>query len=252
MKDGESLVGEQGKVYSEKDLNAKLKPHGLQVVGGSLQSLDGFAVNSDNALTVTDFGAHPLPGVSGPVMAAADVGSKLDWLQSMAAIEGAALMWMALSTMATTSMREMKDAKDIKHALQTGKLAAKDAEIQSQQNEINAQREEAAKAFAVAMVIAVVSAYMVTTSFSGAAGAVSTAANAGYQAYSKDSGPQAKANEEKIKAMQHQKEQEMLQMGIDDAQANYDDSREMFKLALKIMSEYVERQSQTVQAFTRS
>ena len=150
--------------------------NGLQIVGGALQSLDGFAVNSDNAAVVTDHSSNPLPGISGPVMAPADLGGKLDWLQSMAAIEGAALMWLALSTMAHTSMREMKDAKDIKHALQKGKLAAKDAEIQSEQNQIDANREAAAQAFAVALVAAVVSACFIQfggdkwSSFGGSAG----------------------------------------------------------------------------------
>lgn len=257
VKDGESLVGEQGKVYSEKDINAKLKPHGLQIVGGGLQSLDGFAINSDNALAVTDHSSYPLPALDGTAATPSELGSKLDWMQSMAGIEGAALMWLALSTMAHSSMREMKDAKEIKHALQKGKLEAKDAEIRSEQNRIDAERADAAKAFAVAVVVAVIQAFGAKMSAGGNAmgGAVSAAGQAvqaGYKAYSVNDGDQAKANEARIRGMQHQKEQEMLQMGIDDAQASYDDAREQFRMALKIMSEHVERQSQVVQTVTRS
>lgn len=52
-------------------------------------------------------------------------------------------------------------------------------------------------------------------------------------------------------ALRRQKEQEYMDQSIESAKSNYDEAKEQFKLALRIMDEHRQRQQQVVQKITQ-
>jgi hypothetical protein len=261
--DGKSLSGDSGKVLNEGDVNALLAAHGLKAANGNFQSVDGFSVGSTNSNAATDFGGPPaLPEVTGPTASGSSVGDRVSWLDVTQGLEDASLMWMALMTMAETSMRDIKDAKTIRNAMQKGKIEASKNRIDAAERKIEAERDAAVNQFVWSVVGAVVS-------FAAAWGASSIdnrAISAGVQGMSQNlgnvvtqygatqsklSGPQARADAEELKEKHWAMQEEIMDQAVDEAKSSYEESRELFKLALKIMSEHVERQSQVVQTVTR-
>lgn len=262
--DGKSLSGDSGKVVNENEINQILNSRGLKAISGSFQSVDGFSLSSTNTSAVTAFGGAPsLPDVGGVTASAGSVGDKVNWLDVTQGLDDAALMWMALSTMATTSMRDIKDSKMLKHAMQKAKVDAKKNEIAATEDKIAAERKNAVSQFVWAVTASVVS---FAVSYAGAKSPAGSAGGAGLQAMgssvggavtafgnmqSKLSGGQAEADEKQIEAMKWQQQQEIMDMAVEEAKSSYEEAKELFKLALKIMSEHVERQSQVVQTITR-
>ncbi|MEE8408844.1 MAG: hypothetical protein V3T05_04505, partial [Myxococcota bacterium] len=263
--DGKSLSGDDGKVVNEGAINQMLSSRGLKAVSGNFQSVDGFSLSSTNTSAVTSFGGAPsLPDVTGATASAGSVGDKVHWLDVTQGLDDAALMWMALSTMAHTSMRDIKDAKMLKHAMQKAKVDAKRNEIKATEEKIEAERKAAVSQFIWSVAASVAS--FAVGALGASEGMASSPAGAGLQAMggslggavtsfgnmqSKAYGAQAEADDKQIEAMRWQQQQEIMDMAIEDAKSNYEEARELFKLALKIMSEHVERQSQVVQTITR-
>ncbi len=253
--DGKSLSGGEAKIVNEGAINQMLALYGLKAANGSFAPVDGgWSPSSTNINTVTNPSDPVLPDVGGPSASPDQVGGLGNWLQTTQGIDDAALMWSALSTLATTAMRDMQDAKQIKNALQSSKLAAKENEIKSTEEKIAAEQAALWTAFAAQVAAAAVS--MILGSMdagwaqAGAQG-VGGSITAFQQAYGKSYGNQAEADAKQIESMRWQKEQDRLEMGVEDARANYDEAKELFKLALKIMNEHVERQTQVVQTITR-
>ncbi|MCK5689600.1 hypothetical protein KAI87_10045 [Myxococcota bacterium] len=259
------------KVVSEQEVNTMLAASGIQAKGGEYTAADGFAITTSNVAAATSFnGAPALPEVAGSSSSSSSM-SSVDGATGVfafdhAAMETSSLMWMALSTMAHTGMQDMKDATDIKHLMQKSKNEMGKAKIASKESEIEAQREAATEAFVTAVVAAVVS-FAVGYAAAPAAGATQSAAQAGATAAagaiggvinaagnmaSQNGGAQAKVNEEQLKQMHYEMMEGMADGAIQDAQANYEGAKESFKLALKIMTEHVERQTQISGTITRS
>lgn len=246
--DGQALNSADSRVISESDLNILLAKYGLRAEAGNLVAVDGYVVSTDSAAVVTDPGAFQIPTVEDYGADPERLNSQLSWLNDTPEAETSALMWMTLSTMARSSMRDMTDAKEIKFAMQKGKLEAKQAQIESEQNRIEAERDEANTAFAVSIGSAIMQAagaYFAPTN--GTLGAVLSAGGkvveAGYDAYSKNSGSQAEANKEKIRGMYAEKMQDVMQSAVDEAQSSYEEAKEQFKLALKILTDHADRES---------
>jgi len=262
--DGKALSGDDGKVVNEGTLNQMLKARGLAVSNGEFRSVDGFTLTSSNTSVVTLFGSDPvLPNVSGASASATSMRGQMDWYSTTKGLDDAALMWMALSTLATTSMRDMKDANQIKRAMQKGKLEAKTNEISASESRIAAERAAASQAFTFAVVGAVASATLGALAQGGAtsgatsgavqglSGTIGNVVNAFGTMLSKNSGPQAEADRQQIREKEFAKQQEVMDMAVEEAKSNYDESKELFKQALKAISDHVDREVQVTQAITR-
>jgi len=261
VKDGESLIGPEGKVVNSDGLNEILKNNKaghLQASGNQLFA-DGVDVATKGTAAATDFGGMPaLPGIGGgSVLGNADVGTKLTWLAEM---EDASLMWMAMSTMAQVAMREMKDAKSIRNALQLSKIQGKASEIKSDEQRISAERDSAMNKMITGIVAAVVSAAAGAIgskvggtgggALTGSAAALGNCVTAVGDYIDKAHGARAEADEKQVQAKRWQMLQEVDDQGIEAAKGNYEEAKEQFKKALQIMTEHVERQSQVVQKIT--
>jgi hypothetical protein len=253
---------------TDDELNQILAPLGLQAVNGQIQSVDGFTLTAQNAGPVVGGQAVVLPPVSGDIAHPAAVADKVNWMQSTAGADDGALMWLELSTLAIGAMHDIDDAHKLKDALQDSKIDAKTAEITAKKAEIEAEKKEADQKLTTACIVAAVEiAASVASAALSAAGAISqatatvitTVASAAANVYQAaqnqqdvNNGPQAEMNKQKVNQLRWQKMQEMDQMGIDDAQSNYEQARDLFKLALKILTDHYEQQTQAVQAITRS
>jgi hypothetical protein len=64
-------------------------------------------------------------------------------------------------------------------------------------------------------------------------------------------GPEAKANEAQIQAKHFEAEAQQFDELIEDAKNKYDETKELFKLALKVMQEHVERETQAINSTLR-
>jgi hypothetical protein len=136
--DGDDKPNVRGRNLSEAEANAVLSQYGLQVVAGQLRTVDGFTVDRSNVSALTSFGDQPpLPDVTGDAVDVATLDTAVRAAQVDAAFSEGALMWMALSTLAKTAMREMADAKEIRNLMQVNKRAAKDAEIAATEKQID-------------------------------------------------------------------------------------------------------------------
>jgi hypothetical protein len=210
--------------------------------------------------------APPLPDVSG-TSSQGGAGWRVGWLADSG--EGA-LMWAALSEMARTSMRDMKSAKESKRAFQDGAVDAKKNKLKATEEKQAAERDEAARQFRDATITAVIVCAISiagATYGSGAAEgstqantsqAIISAANAVsnvYKSYgdmqSKQNGPAREADDKELEAMRWEMNAEMMDQMVEESQSNYEESKELFKLALRILTEHYELQSQATQTFTR-
>lgn len=254
--DGQSLSGGSGAVENQ-DLVAILAARGMQVnSSGAVASDDGFTLNSTNSTVALDFmsGVPSLPPAEGEFLSSDAWRASFDWLYAEGMSDGA-LMWEALSTMARTSMRDMSDAKELKHAMQEGKIENKKNEIDATEAQIEAERRAAAEKFLFSVVAAVASIAM--SQFAGgkyaaAGGAVGDVLKTGGEYLSKTAGAQRDADEARLMQMRYQMMQEMFDQGVETAKASYDEARELFKQAMKILDEHAERESQITSNITRS
>lgn len=291
---------------NEAQLNGILAPYGVQVADGQFRAVDGYSITSTNAAVATTFGdAPPLPNVAGPT----NQGALTSRIRAMQDGGEGALMWLAMSELAYTAIRDMKDAKDVKRLMQSNMIEAKQAAITSTENQIAAERAEANRAFKDAVVTAVVIC-AVSCAVAGATSGASSGASAGtstgtttgqvagtganavggtanstpaaasnsgssvwgkaadgvatslpsalgtvYSTYataeSKNNGPQREADEAKLKAMRWEAQAEMMNQMVEEAQSNYEEAKELFKLALKILADHGELVTQATQTTTR-
>lgn len=245
-----------------------LKTRGLSVTSSGLQSVDGFTTSSANINAALSFtGAPTLPESdsasrltgsgttrSAPLFGNNDEAKFSDFMNRTGG-EDAALMWFALSEMAKTSAKDVKDAAELKNAMQMGKIEAKKAEIKSTEEQIDAERAAAGFSFAFSIAQAAI-----TIAFASGGDSVkgTIAQSVGGLVKSlgdyinKTAGPQAEADDKKVEIMRHQMMQEMMEQGVETAKANYDDAKENMKLALKILTEHAERQTQISSTITRT
>ena len=250
-----------GKPVSEQEANKALAGNHITAKDGLFRTSDGFEIGDDNNGAATEFGGRtPLPSVAGPFAPVSAVQNKSMWSGNMS---DGALMWQAMSEMAKVSMREMKDAKDIKRAMNQGKIEAKQAQINATEQQIAAEREAAKEAFitsciaaAVTIVVACIGAG-VSSSSSGwgqAIGSMATPLGSVAQKagdwYSKSEGAQREADEQKLVAKRYERQEAIMDDAIDEAKGQYEEAKEQFKLAVRILQEHMERQTQVVQKIT--
>lgn len=264
VKDGESLTGAGGEVMNEAEVNRIVGAYGLKMQDGQLVSADGFTLGGTTGHAATAYGDAPvLPDVTGPMADPATVESAATALNGSEATSEAALMWLALLTMAETSMKELAEAKQLKHLMQQNKLEAKESEITATRSRIEAEKEAATQRFITAVAVAIVVAVLSLSGAGAPAGSAAAVAAASAQAigavvstssemHSKNWGAQAQADRMQIQEKIEQKEEEAMQMAVDEAQSSYDEARELFKQALRILIEHSERQSQIVESIVRT
>jgi hypothetical protein len=247
----------KAKTMSEANVNQLLAAYGLQANNGTFKSVDGFKVDATNASMVSSFGdAPPLPTTAGEADNA-HLSDRLGWLKDSG---DGALMWMALSELARTAMRDMQDARQVKHAMSSAKISSKKTQLDATEQRIAAQREEAERIFrdtviTSVVVCAIACAAACAGTYGPAISACASAAGQVYQSYStmnsKTDGPQAEADDKELEAMRWELQAEMMDQMVEEAQSSYEESKELFKLALRILTEHYELQSQATQTYTR-
>ena len=202
--------------------------------------------------------APPLPSSGVHVLGRSERGALGDFLQRTHDGD-AALMWEAMTEMARSSQTDMDLAKRLRNAQQSGKLEAKRAEMGTVEAQNGAERRSAAFNLTISISAAAVSyagyQYGAANGSENMGVAVSQAANslvsATGQYINKTAGPQREADQLKVKTMRHQMMQEVFEQGIENAKQNYDEAKEGMKLALKILNEHAERQTQITTTITR-
>jgi hypothetical protein len=239
-----------GKEASEAEVNRALAGRGITASQGMFRTSDGFELNSTNQNAVTLSGSAPLPNVAGPMAGNELVGQKAGWLTE---ISDGALMWHAMSTLAHTAELDMKSSKELKNAMEQQKIQMKQAQINATESQIAAERKAATEQLVFSLVAVAASAAGGAwggTAIQGASQAIGGAVTAAGQAYSKNMGAQREADEKKLEVKRLEREEAMIDQAVDTAKSNYEESRELFKNALKAISEHVERQTQVVQKIT--
>ncbi|HSI03319.1 MAG TPA: hypothetical protein VLC93_02520 [Myxococcota bacterium] len=213
------------------------------------------AVNGNiNAVNATAGANRALRATNVSTRSPSELESRLDDYVSRTGSEDASLMWTALSTMAKTGIIDTKLASDIKALMQKGKVESKKNEIKATEEQIQAEREAAAMKLMFAIAAAVVQMGLAMAGpFGQAIGpALGQLINSLGEYINKTSGPQREADDKKIEIMRHQLMQEVFEQGIENAKSNYDEAREMLKLAIKILTEHAERQTQITTTITRT
>jgi len=217
-------------------------------------------------------GAPPLPDVAGQID---DAGAtwRVGWMSGSG---DAALMWLAMSETARTAMRDMADAKSAKRAFQNAKVDGKKSQVACTEKQLEAERDEAERQFTDSVVTAVIvcaisyaSTQVGQAGTEGATAATDSANQAKQMAVanlatpiadvwskyktmeSKQEGPQRQADEKRLEGMRWEQQAEMMDQMVEESQGNYDESKELFKLSLRILSEHYELRNQSTQALTR-
>lgn len=260
-----------GTEVSEEAVQSAL-PH-LTVSQGDLYDKEGRPLSTTyGSAAATQFGEGrpvPLPDVPGSPAAPGEVSGKLEGIQE---IPLASLMFMALYEMARVSSREQADATKFRHAMQEQKDKAKDAALEATDKQIEADRAAAEEQFitmaCVAIVVAVVQilANLVGAGVlgAGAGSGLATAANVvaavaqpvgqmvttGVDIASKTDGHQKRANEKEIETKEQELAEAEFDAALDSAKSTAESAKEQFKMALNIILETLERQSQVVQKLT--
>jgi len=261
VKDGESLSGESGKVVDANALIQMLQAQGavgLKATSTGFTTTDGMEITPATSDVVTNYNEPALPDVTGPMAEPDSVGARMTWMSEM---EDAALMWLALSTLATLAMRDMKDGKMLRNALQQGKLAAKQGAIDATEAKIEAERAAATFNLVTSIVSAAVSigasiygsqegASATQQAIGGSAQALGNLTSALGKFLNTTMGPEAEAKEKELQAKEQERMEEVQDQAIEDAKSGYEAAQEQFKLAMRILSEHMERQSQIVQKLT--
>jgi hypothetical protein len=192
-------------------------------------------------------------GTVGATHSTTEMESRLDDYVGRTGSEDASLMWTALSTMAKTSINDTHMAAEIKSLMQKGKVESKKNEIKATEEQIQAEREAAAMNLMFAIAAAVVQMALGMNPATAAIGqALGQLIKSLGEYINKVSGPQREADDKKIEIMRHQMMQEIFEQGIENAKSNYDEARELMKLAIKILTEHAERQTQITTTITRT
>lgn len=206
--------------------------------------------------------APPLPSSGTYSLGRAERGALDDFL-ARTNDGDAALLWESMMTMANSAQQDMEASKRLKNLLQSGKIDNKKAETRSVERQGAADRRSSAfnLTMSIASTAASYAGYKYGESVGGAAGgqsmgyavsqAASTLINTGGQYLNKVAGPQREMDKEKVRQARLQMQGEIFEQGIENAKANYDEAREGMKLALKILTEHAERQTQISTTITR-
>lgn len=253
--------GQTKSVINEQVANEMLSAVGLKVQAGEVSSAkDNFVVSPTNAAVVSfNSDAPTLPDVAGIQAPLPELAAKMEG-QDFNEMSLGMLSWMALSEMARTSQTDMAMSKDLRHAMQKMKYDAKSLEIDATGQKIDAERKAAWVNFGVSCAAAAVN-IIGASNPGGAFGTQFTAAavgqggsqviQAGGQAADKSGGFQAEADEQQLRILHLQQLQENMDQAIDESNSNYQESKEQFKQALRLIDGMVERQTQVVQTITR-
>jgi hypothetical protein len=253
-----------GRNLTEAEVNQVLAAHGLRVVSGQIVALDGFQVSSTagGLSATTEFGgAPPLPDVAGPAASTHQVATAVSNAVQDEAWGDAGLMWMALSTLAHTAMHEMTSARQIRNAMQMAKREAKEGEIRATERNIEKMKDAQWFNFGTAAVTAGTSLCltvfgtklgMSATTAQAVSTAVTTALPDLGKAVNKQWGPEAAANDALIAQKEWELRTQIFDEAIEDAKSNHEETKELFKMALKVMSEHVERESQALNSALRT
>ena len=207
--------------------------------------------------------AWRLPEVTGSGATAGAMGEKAGW---MVDISDSALMFNALWEMARSSQQDLSTAKEIKNAMHTSKIDAKKTAIAETENQIEAERDAAWEAFGSAVAGAVVSfgvglvaanGWLGVTKGSEVAAALSASAQgwgsattALGNAISKNSGAQRDADDAKLRVKRAEMQEAIFDDAIDTFKGAYEEAKEQYKLALRIIQEHFELKSQVIQKVT--
>ena len=248
-------------VINEQAANQMLSSLGLSVSAGQVTSAhDNFAVSPQNAGIVSFNASAPsLPDVAGVQASLPELAERVSG-QDFDEMSIGMLSWMALSEMARTSQTDMSMSKGIRNAMQKMKYDAKSLEIDATEQKIEAERQAAWNNFYISCAAAAVNIMgaanvggMFKTQFVAAAagqGGSQMVSTFG-QAMDKSYGAQADADEAQIRILELQQLQENMDQAIDESNSNYQESKEQFKQALRLIDGMVERQTQVVQTITR-
>lgn len=260
--DPDGVGGEEGapvQVVDEATLNAILAAN-----GAGFKFVNGVRVESDTVDRVSgpggdssyDLSDHPLPGVDDGT-GTGTMTQKAAWLQNFEGASDAALLWLGLMATVKSNRDEMVTARLLKNLGHEQKIALKSNEIDANVAKIEAEKDAAALQFYIALGCAVVT--VAAAGIGAASGASATtvssvvqvtsactsAVSAGGKWLDKEFGPQAEADRKQIEAQRYQALQEMVDASIDDLKGAYDEAKEQWKGALKIISDHYDQQLQT-------
>jgi hypothetical protein len=257
---GEEPPQQRGRALKEEEINKLLAAYGLVVNQGAVVAQDGFHVGATTTglSAVTSYGGPPpLPDVQGTVASANQVASAVNGAADDETMWEGALMWMALSELAHSAMRDMKDAKDVRNIMQTAKRAAKEGEIAATEKNIEAMKDAAWFNFGVSLVAAAASCIVSGFNIGGASSeafsrALATVLPELGKALNQSSGPQAEANKAQLEMKRKELEAQLFDELIEDSKGNYEEAKELFKLALKVLQEHSERETQAINSALRS
>ena len=253
--------GQTKSVINEQAANEMLAAVGLKVSAGQVSSAqDNFVVSPTNAGVVSFNSSTPaLPDVNGVQAPLPELAAKLEGADFNEMSVGM-LSWMALSEMARTSQTDMAMSKELRHAMQKMKYDAKSLEIDATEQKIEAERQQAWNNFYISCAAAAVN-IIGAANPSGMFGTQFTAAaigqggsqmiTAGGQAMDKSFGAGRDVDEAQLRILRLQQMQESMDQAIDESNSNYQEAKEQFKQALRLIDGMVERQTQVVQTITR-
>lgn len=243
-------ITKNGEPTDLEQANAALNPIGLQVNQSGFSSVGNTGNDSNHLNVVSNFGDNPLPDVTGPAASSEELSASVSNLSSYDDGGAGALMWMAMSELARVSQREMKDAKDLRNAMQHSKIQSKQTQIESTEAQFEAERSAAIQNLVVQVGASVISMTGVGNLGSqqlSAAGQLITAAG---NALVKNIGAGREANEAQLKTKRHEMMEAIDDQAIESAKGNYEDAKEQFKLAMRVLQETSERMTQVIQKIT--
>ncbi|MEZ4270284.1 MAG: hypothetical protein R3C68_02240 [Myxococcota bacterium] len=248
-----------GKKVSEDEVNQLMASHGVVAKGGRYVTLDGVEVGPRLAAVVGSMGGDPdLPDVHGRAASHQEVMQRLHWLRGF---EDGALMWHAMAALARGAILDMKNARELRDELTHQANEARKEEIQLMGRQIQAERAAANETLAWSVAGAVVSfglgaygAGDTTDAVRSGLGAASTGigdvVRQSGNAYSKNVGNQREADDARLGARRTQYFAALVEEQSNRAQSDYDEARELLRLAFRIMVEIPERRSQEIQRAT--
>lgn len=251
--DGDGTLDGQMPI-SPDELRNLLEPMGMQLVGGSIVSVDGFEMNAANGQIANNFGGDPVVDAApGERASLAQVGGSIAGLNG----EGC-LAWMAIAEMARTSDSERATARELRDALQKAKFEESRNAIDATAAKIEAEKGAAWVQFAAAMGAAAVSigggVYGLNQGNSAMAQGIVASSNvvtAAGTAIDKNYGYQAEADRQELKSKHHDIEAAQLDMYIDDAASNYQEAKQAHDKAIKLLEDYMQRRTDSSNALLR-
>lgn len=193
------------------------------------------------------------PSGAGPRADAESLGGKASFLGE---VSDGALMFSALMEMARQGQRELSDARSLKEAMHQGKIQSKKDGIQALKAQHEAERNAKWVEFGAAAGAAVVNG--VTAGLTGGTNTgltnimtqVTQLATTAATTADKQWGFARTADDKKVEIKQHERMEAIFDDSIDSAKTSYEEAKEQFKAALRIITEHAERETQVTQKLT--